>query len=122
MTKEARRTYRVSSMNVEEINFVFSLLADRIDELEGRRGNPDFKSDLNVNNNKIKNVGDAVDDGDAVSKGDATDIANSSSADAANNAVLPINTTLTASQNWLTYHRVVDTNNTIIHAFDATTL
>lgn len=39
---EARRVYRVTGNTAEEINRILSLLADRLDELEGFRGQGNF--------------------------------------------------------------------------------
>jgi hypothetical protein len=54
--REARRQFRVSSLNLESINFTLGLLADRMDELEGRRGTPKFKSDLDMGMNRVRSM------------------------------------------------------------------
>ena len=118
MTREARRTLRISSLTVNDINFVLALLTDRLDELEGRRGTPTFKSNVNMDSNRITSVGDASNAADAISLGGAINAASS----AATSAVSPISATISAAQNWITYQRIVDTNGTILHAFNATSV
>ena len=73
MTREARRTYRINRVDLENINFVFGQMADRIDELEGRRGTPKFKSDVNMGMNKVSSMrsGSASTDGATVVQVDA---------------------------------------------------
>lgn len=66
MTREARRSFRVSALSIEQVNFALGLIADRMDEMEGRRGSPAFKADVNLNNNKLRNVGTAISSDDAV--------------------------------------------------------
>lgn len=66
MTREARRSFRVSGLSIENINFTLGLIADRMDEMEGRRGAPEFKSNVDMNNNKLKNVGAATEVSEAV--------------------------------------------------------
>lgn len=68
MRREVRQNYRVTSNDVNSINFVFQLIADRLDELEGRRGTPQFKSDVNMGNNRITSMGNAQEQADALSK------------------------------------------------------
>lgn len=68
MPREARRNFRLTSLNLEEINFCFGLLMDRIDELEGRRGTPQFKSNIDMGSNKVTQMqsGTAGSDGATV--------------------------------------------------------
>ena len=42
MVREARRSFRLNSLSLEELNFMLAQLGDRLDELEGRRGTPKF--------------------------------------------------------------------------------
>lgn len=64
-----RDNYRVSGNTPQEIiqslNFLLQRLADRIDKLEGIRGTASIESDLEMNSNRIREVGegDADDDG-----------------------------------------------------------
>lgn len=46
MSRESRRTYLLSALSTEQINFILNLLAERLDELEGRRGIPDFMTKI----------------------------------------------------------------------------
>jgi len=45
---ESKRIYRVSSLDLAEINRVLSQIADRLDELEGYRGQPTMRDRLAV--------------------------------------------------------------------------
>ena len=65
---EARRTYYVSSLDLQGLNLVLNLIADRFDQLEGRRGAPIFKNDIDMDQNRIVNSGDAVADMDIPTK------------------------------------------------------
>ena len=47
-TREIREIYRISNLDINSINRIFQLLGDRLDELEGRRGTPEFKEELLV--------------------------------------------------------------------------
>lgn len=116
MTREARRIYRLNSLNTEEINRLFAMLADRIDELEGRRGTPAFKSNVNMGSNRITSLGTAQVSSDAISLGGAESEAASAAASAASGVAAEIQ-----AANW--YNRkVVDSNGTTIHGFDVTNI
>ena len=52
-----RRVYRISSGTIDEINFVFSQIADRLDQMEGYRGSPEFQSDVDLGGNVAVNSG-----------------------------------------------------------------
>jgi hypothetical protein len=41
---EARQKYRINQLSINQINHILGMMSDRIDELEGRRGTPEFKS------------------------------------------------------------------------------
>jgi hypothetical protein len=41
------------------MNFVFSQIADRLDQMEGYRGSPQLQADLDLGGNKATNAGDA---------------------------------------------------------------
>lgn len=115
MTREARRTFRVGSLSVDQINFALGLIADRLDELEGRRGTPQFKNNVDMGANRITSVGDAVEISDAITLGSAASAANSAATSIVNSALSPV-------QNWVTFHRIVDSNGTITHGFNATNI
>lgn len=66
--REARRTFRVGALTIEQVNFTLGLIADRMDELEGRRGTPQFKNDVNMGNNRMTRMAAAAGATDAVSK------------------------------------------------------
>lgn len=66
---EARRSYRINNLTTQELNFVLQLLADRLDELEGRRGTPTFKGNVVMDGNRITDVGSPTDSTDAEIKG-----------------------------------------------------
>lgn len=68
MPKESRSTYQVNSLTIEELNFAFRLIADRLDELEGRRGTPSFKADVDMGSNKITTLGTGISASDATRK------------------------------------------------------
>lgn len=53
---EIRETLRFTSNDLEEMNRVMGRLQDRLDELEGRRGDPSFYSDVNFNLKNLQNV------------------------------------------------------------------
>lgn len=54
-----RRVYRLSSGTIDEMNFVLSQIADRLDQMEGYRGSPEFKADVNLGGNLAVNSGTA---------------------------------------------------------------
>jgi hypothetical protein len=64
-----RRIYRVSDPSVDQINQVLAQIADRLDQIEGWRGLPVFKDEVNMSGNKIVNLADAVESSDALTKG-----------------------------------------------------
>lgn len=68
MPKESRNTYQVSDFSLESLNFILQLISDRLDELEGRRGTPAFKSDIDMGSNKITVLGAGTVDSDATRK------------------------------------------------------
>lgn len=68
MAKESRSTYQVNNLTIEELNFAFRLIADRLDELEGRRGTPAFKADVDMGSNKITTLGTGTSAADATRK------------------------------------------------------
>lgn len=53
MVREARRSFRLNSLSLEELNFMLGQLGDRLDELEGRRGTPKFKSNVDMGLNRV---------------------------------------------------------------------
>lgn len=72
---EVRTQYRIGEIDIHGINRVFGQLADRLDELEGRRGTPTFKADIDAGGNRLTNVADATEATDAVTKGQAHEVA-----------------------------------------------
>ena len=57
---EARRVYRITSNDPQEINRIFASLADRLDQMEGFRDTPHFRGQLNLGGNKATNASSAV--------------------------------------------------------------
>ena len=53
MVREARRSFRLNSLSLEELNFMLAQLGDRLDELEGRRGTPKFRSNVDMGLNRV---------------------------------------------------------------------
>ncbi len=45
---ESKKIYRISSLNLSEINLILSQLGDRLDQMEGYRGNPVLRSDTTL--------------------------------------------------------------------------
>lgn len=68
-----RRVYRISSGTIDEMNFVFSQIADRLDQMEGYRGSPEFKADVNLGGNVAVNSGTASDAEDLTPLGQVSD-------------------------------------------------
>lgn len=54
--REARQSYRITNANTDEINRILALVSDRIDELEGRRGTPQFKNNIDMGLNKVTSM------------------------------------------------------------------
>src|SRR5512135_2236694 len=63
-----RRQYRVGSASVDEINFVFGQLADRLDQMEGWRGTPEFQADVDMGGHRGTNAANAVEDTDLLTR------------------------------------------------------
>lgn len=57
---EAKDQLIISDVNVNDINFVFQRIADRLDAIEGLRGT------LNMNSTRITNVDAGSDDDDVL--------------------------------------------------------
>lgn len=74
MTREARQSYTLSSNNIAELNFILAQISNRLDELEGRRGTPRFKSNVDMGSNRITSVGNATGDNDALPKVQTTNL------------------------------------------------
>ena len=70
-----RDSYLVTGSTPEEIkrnvNFLLQRLADRIDKLEGIRGTSSIESNLDMNQNRITDVAEAVDGSDSLTKAQA---------------------------------------------------
>jgi len=63
---ESRKIYRIQALDINQINWQLAQLANRLDELEGWRGTPTFRSDLDIQSNKIRSMADATAQDDAV--------------------------------------------------------
>jgi hypothetical protein len=69
VTRQVRQAYIIPSTNtiddlVREINQKLSFLMDRLDQMEGYRGTPSFHSNVEMNSNRITEIGPAEDPGD----------------------------------------------------------
>ena len=42
------RVYRISDLTTEQVNWVLSQIADRLDSIEGWRGEPIFQDDVTI--------------------------------------------------------------------------
>ena len=66
---KTRDNYSVSGNTVEELkrslNFILQRFADRIDKMEGIRGTASIESDLEMNDNAVREVGAGSEDDDA---------------------------------------------------------
>lgn len=66
---KTRDNYQVTGTTVEEIkrslNFILQRFADRIDKMEGIRGTASIESDLEMNDNAVREVGAGSEDDDA---------------------------------------------------------
>lgn len=70
-TKDSYRIIgRTPEEIVRELNFVLARLADRIDKAEGIRGTAAIASDLDMNSNRVVDVGPGSDSADAARVGD----------------------------------------------------
>lgn len=63
-----RRIYRVTAATIDEINRNLALIADRLDQMEGFRGTPQFQSDIDMGGNRGTNAADAVSGADLTTK------------------------------------------------------
>jgi hypothetical protein len=68
-----RRIYRVSDASVDQINMVLSQMADRLDQMEGWRGTPLFKANMDMDGNIATNSGQAAAATDLTPLGQVTD-------------------------------------------------
>lgn len=83
--KESRSSYFIADLNLTDLNFVLSQIADRLDELEGRRGTPSFNSDVDMNGNKVTDAAAATDTGDVVTKDQVTGLTTDSISEGSTN-------------------------------------
>lgn len=71
---KTRDNYSVSGNTVEELkrslHFMMQRFADRMDKIEGIRGTASIESDLEMNDNAVKEVGAGAADSDAARLGD----------------------------------------------------
>lgn len=80
---EVAQQYRIISPGgledmANQLNRILSLLADRIDKLEGYRGTPTFRAPMDMQGNRITSAGAAAVDDDALILGQLTDVQHSS--------------------------------------------
>lgn len=83
--KESRSSYLISDLNLTDLNFVLSQIADRLDELEGRRGTPSFNSDVDMNGNKVTDAAAATNASDVVTKSQLSGLTTDSISEGATN-------------------------------------
>lgn len=57
---QVRRQYRITAPTVDEINFIFGQMADRLDQMEGFRGTPQFQADVDFAGHKGTSAGSAT--------------------------------------------------------------
>jgi hypothetical protein len=50
---ESKRIYRVNSNDVTELNRVLAQIGNRLDELEGFRGQPTIRDDMKITDSKF---------------------------------------------------------------------
>jgi hypothetical protein len=71
---KTRDNYQVTGRTVEDLtrglNFILQRFADRMDKMEGIRGTASIESDLEMNDNAVKEVGAGASDTDAARLGD----------------------------------------------------
>jgi len=72
---KTRDSYQVLGGTVEEIkrnlNFMLQRMADRMDKIEGIRGTSSIESDLDMNSNRVTDLGVAVSIADGLRKDQA---------------------------------------------------
>lgn len=68
-----KTVYRLSNLDLNELNRAFQSISDRMDKQEGWRGTPEFQADIDLKSNKATNVATATADEDAVNLGQTTD-------------------------------------------------
>lgn len=52
---EVQSVYRLGTLNIGELNYVLARISDRLDEIQGLRGEATLYGDLNMQNNAITN-------------------------------------------------------------------
>ncbi len=57
----SKQVYRVADLALQ---FILNSISDRLDKMEGWRGDPEFQADVNLNDNKLTHVGAGSDDSD----------------------------------------------------------
>lgn len=68
MTREAREVYQLQGTSVQEINRLLARLADRLDQIEGRRGTPEMFANVDMRGNRVTEAGASAGGGDYVSR------------------------------------------------------
>jgi len=59
---EQRHALRLNSLSLVEINLILAQLSDRLDKLEGLRGDPAFYADVDFQQKYLKNVAGMTED------------------------------------------------------------
>jgi hypothetical protein len=74
---KTRDNYQITGSTVEELkrslNFMLQRFADRMDKIEGIRGTASIESDLEMNANRVREIGSGSADDDAARIGDLLD-------------------------------------------------
>ena len=68
---EIRHVYRIGAPTTEQINAQLGAIGQRLDQMEGFRGTPEFQADVNLKGNKATNAGSAIADTDLMRQGDS---------------------------------------------------
>ena len=76
---EQRRQYRILNPSnlgdlANQVNRLLGNIGDRFDQLEGYRGTPTFKANLDVGANRVTNAADAVASSDLATKSQVVDL------------------------------------------------
>jgi hypothetical protein len=73
---KARDNYRLTGRTVDEVvreaNFLLQRMADRMDKIEGIRGTSSIESDLDMNSNRVRELGEGSSSSDAARVDDLT--------------------------------------------------
>ena len=107
----AKETYQINANTVQELTqtlqFILNRISDRIDQLEGNRGNPTFNANLDLQSNKITQLGEGTDESDGTTVSQIID-----DSDAPTFTNINVTNKITAGK-----VLVYDSNNELIHSF-----